>query len=92
MQFEFYLLTNEPTHIVEKAYSCTDLNFTFHSNLALESGVFSPLHHDCHHPVVHIKISPKIYHPPLYENEVWNSPKVNTDKIKRAGPSGRMLC
>ena len=45
-------LIQEPTHILNSLSSCIDLIFTSEPNLAMESGVLSSPHPNCHHQVV----------------------------------------
>ena len=48
-QFGLEQLINEPTHLLEDSFSCTDLILTSQPNLVMESVVHSSLHPHCHH-------------------------------------------
>ena len=39
----------EPTHILERTFSCVYLIFTSQPKLVMESGVHTSLHQICHH-------------------------------------------
>ena len=47
--------------------TCIDLIFTSQPNLAMESGVHSSLHQNCHHQLIYAKINLKEFSPPPYE-------------------------
>ena len=69
-QFGLQQIINEPTYLTSNSSSCTDLIFTCQPNLAMESGVYSSLHPNCHYQVVFAKINLKIYFPPPYECKI----------------------
>ena len=62
----FSQLINEPTHIQTNSSSCIDLIFTNQPNLSVNSGVYSSLHPNCHHQIVHTSFNLDIYYPPPY--------------------------
>ena len=51
-QFGLQRVINEPTYLTSNSSSCIDLIFTFQPNLAMESGVHSSLHPNCHHEMI----------------------------------------
>ena len=59
--------------------TCIDLIFTSQPNLAMESGVHSSLHQNCHHQLIYAKINLKEFSPPPYER-YW---RANVDLIQR---------
>ena len=61
------LFTYEPIPLLDYSSSCIDLIFTSQGNLAINSGVHSSLHPNCHHQIFLSKFDLKICHPPLYE-------------------------
>ena len=80
-QFGLQQLINEPTHLTANSSSCIDLIFTSQPNLAVESGVHSSLHPNCHHQIVFAKINLKNCYPPPYERDIWHYEKANADLI-----------
>ena len=64
-------LISEPTNTIGQSKSCIDLIFTDQPNLFIESGVHPSLHEQCHHEVVHGKLSVKSYAPPPYSRKLW---------------------
>ena len=64
-------LISEPTHKIGQSKSCIDLIFTDQPNLFIESGVHPSLHEQCHHQIVHGKLSVKNYAPPPYSRKLW---------------------
>ena len=83
-QFGSEKLNNEPTHIIENSSSCIDLTFTIHSKVAMESGVDSSFHPNCHHQTVFTKSDLRMVYPPPYERENWHYDKANTDLSRRS--------
>ena len=75
---------NEPTHIQRNSSSCIDLIFTDRPNLAVDSGVHSSLHPNCHHQVVHASFNLNISYPPPYQRLIWNYKKADSVKIRKA--------
>ena len=82
--FGFHQIINKPTHILNNSSSCTDLIFTTQPNLAMESGIHSSLHANCHHQLPYVKFNLSVFYPPPYEREVWHYKLVNSDCIQRA--------
>ena len=83
-QFGMEQLIHEPTHIIGKRSSCTDLIFAFQPNLVVESCVHSSLHQNCHRQIVFARFNLKVVFPPPYEREVWHFKKANVDHIRKA--------
>ena len=50
-------LISEPTHVMGDSKSCINLIFTDKPNLIIRSGVHPSLHNQCHHHIVHGKLS-----------------------------------
>ena len=50
--FGLHQLFHNPTHVLGKWSSCTDLILTSQSNMVVNSGVYSSLHPNCHHQIV----------------------------------------
>ena len=46
--------------------------------------VYSSLHRNCHHQIIHAKLNLKIFYPPPYEQIVWHYQDVNNDLIQRS--------
>ena len=63
----FSQLINEPTHMQTNSSSCIDLIFTDQPNLPMNSGVYSSLHPNCHHQIVHSSFNLNIHYPPPYQ-------------------------
>ena len=76
-QFGLHQLINEPTHLARNTSSCIDLIFTSQPNLVMESGVHSSLLENCYHQITCAKFNLKIYDPPPYEREVWQTLKIS---------------
>ena len=60
------------------------LIFTSQSNLVTESGVYSPLHANCHHLITYVKFKLNVIYPAPNEREVWHYKLVNSECIQRA--------
>ena len=80
----FSQLINELTHIQRNSSSCIDLIFTDRPNLAVNSGVHSSLHPNCHHQVVHGSFNLNISYPPPYQRLIWDYKKADSVKIRKA--------
>ena len=63
--------------------SCTDLIFTSHQNLVMESGVHASLYLSCHHQIIYAKFNLKINYPPPYEREIWHHEEAVVDHIRK---------
>ena len=83
-QFGLQQLIYEPTHLTGNSSSCIDLIFTSQPNLAIESGVHSSLHSNCHHQIGFAKSNLNFFYPPPYEREMWHCNRLNTDLIRRS--------
>ena len=77
-------LISSPTHILPNSSSCIDLIFIDQSNLVVDSGVHSSLHHNCHHQIIFCEINLKIEYPPPYERLVWDYKNANVEYINTA--------
>ena len=77
-------LIQEPNHILNSSSFCIDLIFTSQPSLAMESGIHSSLHSNCHHQIVFAKFNLSIFYPPPYERTVWYYERANTELIRRA--------
>ena len=80
----FSQLINEPTHIQANSCSCIDLILTDQPNLSMNSGVYSSLHPNCHHHIVHSRFNLNIYYPPPYQRLIWDYKKADSTKIRKA--------
>ena len=79
----FSRLINEPTHI-QISSSCIDLIFTDQPNLSMNAGVYSTLHSNCHHQIVHSGFNLNICYPPPYQRLIWDYKKAHSTKIRKA--------
>ena len=79
--------TNEGSEL-ESLTSCIDLIFTDQPNLIVHSGVYSSLHSNCHHQLIHCKLNFNIKYSPHYQRLIWN---YNTANIKNIQRSTEML-
>ena len=70
-------LISEPTHLMGDSKSCIDLIFTNQPNLFIESGVHPSLHEQCHHQIVHGKLSVSNITSPPYSRRIWYYDKAN---------------
>ena len=52
-------------------------------NLVMNSGVYSYLHPNCHHQIIHAKFNLKMFYPPPNERVVWHYQDANNDLIHR---------
>ena len=73
---------NEPTLSIGNSRSCIDVIFTDQPNLFLESGVHPSLHENCHHQIVHRKLSVRVLTPPPYRRRIWFYDLANVTAIK----------
>ena len=60
----------EPTHILKRTSSCTELIFTYQPNLVIRSTVHFSSHPNYWLQKVYANFNLKIYYPPRYEYEV----------------------
>ena len=72
-----------PTYIIGHSSSCIDLIFRIQPNLAVESGVHSSLHSNCHHHIAFVKFNLKTHYAPPYEREILHYRKANVDQIRQ---------
>ena len=77
-------IISDPTHILPKSSSCTDLIFTNHPNLVTESGVYPSLHLKCHHQIAFAKPNLNVEHPRLYERLIWDYKHADIPSVNRA--------
>ena len=66
-----YQLISGPTHIIGQSRSCIDLIFTDQPHLFIESGIHPSLHEQCHHQIVHGRLSITNLAPPSYTRKLW---------------------
>ena len=64
-------LRSGPTHIIGQSKSCIDVIITDQPNLFIESGIHPSLHEQCHHQIIHGKLSVRNLAPPLYTRKLW---------------------
>ena len=64
----FSWIISDPAHILQNSSSSIDLISTNQLNLVITSGVNPPLHPNCHHQIVFVKLNLKIGYPVLYEH------------------------
>ena len=60
---DFKQLIFDPTHILPKSLSCTDLIFIDQPNYVIECGSHPFLHPDCHHQITFWKLNLKVEYP-----------------------------
>ena len=68
----------------KNSLSCIDLFFIDQPNLAVDSGVHPPLHHNCHHLIIYCKFNLMIKYPPLYERLIWDYKHSDENAIAKA--------
>ena len=73
----------DPTHILESSSSYRDLIFTSQPNLVMNSGVYSSVHPNCHHQIIHAIFNLKIFYPSSYEWVYWHYQDANNGLIQR---------
>ena len=64
--------------------SCIDLIFTNQLNIFIEYGVYLSLHEQCHHQIVHKKLSIKHIALPPYTRRIWYYDMANVVAIKKS--------
>ena len=64
--YGFKQLISEPTHLLPMSSSFIDLILTNQPNMVMNSGVFPPIHQNCHHKIVFAKVNLNIFYPPPY--------------------------
>ena len=64
-------LISGPTHIIGDSKSCIDLIFTDQPNLFIYSDIHPSLHEQCHHQMIHAKLSVRNAVPPPYTRKLW---------------------
>ena len=77
-------LIDKPTHFFNGGSSCIDLIFCNKPEFVTEYGIDYSLFHTCHHHIIFVKVSSKIFLPPAYEGEVWDYKKANIDSIQKS--------
>ena len=77
-------LIAEPTHLMGDSKSCIDLIFTDQPNLFIESGVHPSLHEQCHHQIVHGKLSVSNIALPPYFRKIWYYDKADFVAIRKS--------
>ena len=77
-------LISEPTHLMGSSKSCIDLIFTDQPNLVIETGVHPSLHEQCHHQIVHRKLSVSNIAVPPYTRRIWYYDKADFVNIMKS--------
>ena len=77
-------LTSEPTHLIGDSKSCIDLIFTDQPNLIIESGVHPSLHEQCHHQILHGKLSVSNIALPPDAGKIWHYDKDDFIAIRKS--------
>ena len=77
-------LISEPTHLMGSSKSCIDLIFTDQPNLVIETGVHPSLHEQCHHQIVHGKLSVSNIAVPPYTRRIWYYDKADFVNIMKS--------
>ena len=75
-------LISGPTHMIGQSKSCIDLIFTDQPNLFIESGIHPSLHEQCHHQIIHGKLSVRNLAPPPYTRKLWFYDRANIPAIR----------
>ena len=75
---------NGPTHSIGNSRSCIDVICTDQPNLFLESGIHPSLNENCHHQIVHRKLSMRVLTPPPYRRRIWFFDRANVTEIKKS--------
>ena len=61
-----------------------DLIFTDQSNLFIESGIHPSLHEQCHHQIVHCRLSIRNLAPPSYTRKLWFYDRADLLSIRKS--------
>ena len=77
-------LISEPTHLMSDSKSCIDLILTDQPNLVIDSGVHPSLHEQCHHQIVHGKLSVSNIALPPYSRKIWHYDKADFVAIRKS--------
>ena len=79
-------LISGPTHMIGESKSCIDLIFTDEPNLFIESGIHPPppRHEQCHHQIIHGKLSVRNLAPPPYTRKLWFYDRGNIPAIRKS--------
>ncbi len=77
-------LISEPTHVMGESKSCIDLTFTDQPNLFIESGVHPSLHEQCHHQIIHGKVSIDNLAPPPFSRKIWFYDRADISSIRKS--------
>ena len=64
--------------------SCIDLIFTDQPNLVIETGVHPSLHEQCHHQIVHRKLSASNIAVPPYTRRIWYYDKADFANVMKS--------
>ena len=52
--------------------------------MVVNSGVFPPIHQNCHHQIVFARVNLKIFYPPPYTRRIWDYSNANHEAINNA--------
>ena len=77
-------LISGPTHMIGQSRSCIDLIFTDQPNLFIESGIHPSLHEQCHHQIVHGRLSIRNLAPPSYTRKLWFYDRADLLSIRKS--------
>ena len=80
----FSQLINKATHIQANRSSCIDLILIDQPNLSMNSKVYSSLHPNCHHHIVHSRFNLNIDYRPPYQRLIWDCKKADSTNIRKA--------
>ena len=77
-------LVSGPTHMIGQSKSCNDLILTDQPNLFIESGIHPSLHEQCHHQIIHAKLSVRNLAPSLYTRKLWFHDRADFLSIRKS--------
>ena len=64
--------------------SCIDMIFTGQPNLFIESGIHPFLHEQCHHQIIHGKLSVRNLMPAPYTRKLWFYDRADIIAIRKS--------
>ena len=73
-----------PNPLLPNSLSGIDLIFTDQPKLAVDRGVHSSLHPNCHHQIIYCKFNLTIQYSPPYEHLVWDYNHADQSAIAKA--------
>ena len=78
--------------MIGQSKSCIDLIFTDQPNLFIESGIHPSLHEQCHHQIIHGKLSVRNLAQPPYTRKLWFYDRANIPAIRKSVESRSIGC